>query len=188
MNIGAQSVRRASKVKGTITMIITCDTFRELLTTFVLKLKTSLTNSWPPRRNLRLALTAFRMALVDVRVALAFSSYSTHISIFGRIQHRRHIEIPGNFGDSIKGRVLFYDGYHSCLRPRTPGNMLHKTHACRPAHPLTACRSPKTDIRIFPMFRPQYAKEVMTSNDGPSVLTGSMEKLGRMVCYRSILP
>ena len=75
VNIGVQSFGRALKAKGTVTMKTSCVTFRELLTTSAgNSTKTSLTNSWPQRRNLLLALMEFRTAFTGVRgIGLAFS-------------------------------------------------------------------------------------------------------------------
>ena len=84
-------------------------------------------------------------------------------------QHRQGFENPGNFGDCMKGRIRFMTAITpayahayqtTCLSRRVPA-ILKK---------ISVSRSPKPDIRTFPMLVPQHVKEAMIS-EGWAVYT-----------------
>ena len=86
-------------------------------------------------------------------------------------QHRRSIENSRNFGDCNKGRNRFMTAITSTYAHAYQATCLTRH---MPAVPRlnSAYRSPKPDIRIFPTFVSEHAKEAMTSRDGPSIPTG----------------
>ena len=69
--------------------------------------------------------------------------------VYAHHKHRHDSENSGNFGECMKGRIRFFDGHHSCPRPRphVPGNVSCTTTT-------SGCPNPNPDIRIFPMLVP----------------------------------
>ena len=67
-------------------------------------------------------------------------------------KHRQDSENSGNFGDCMKGRIRFYDGHHSCLRPRVPGNVSCTTLTWCPA-PHFRLPKPKARYPYLPNAR-----------------------------------
>ena len=142
VNIGVQSFRRASKVKDTTTMRTSCDTFRKLLTTSAGKsTKMSLTNSWPQRRNLLLALMAFRTAYIGVRWDWVRRFCSTHTTMCWRVvlslrflTKSRTVFVPKSSDVDNNGRIVRSP---EALRPLTLCNCDCKiltTAICRGLH------------------------------------------------------
>ena len=93
-----------------------------------------------------------------------------HAFVSAHHQHRQGSENPGNFGDCMKGRIRF-------MTAITPAYAHAYQTACLSRRMLailgeiSVSRSPKPDIRIFPMLVPQHVKEAMIFEIGPFIQT-----------------
>ena len=91
--------------------------------------------------------------------------------VFAHRQHRQILENPVNFGDCMEGRIRFMTAitpayahaYQTTCRSRRMPTILGK---------ISVYRSPKPDIRTFPMIVPQHVKEAMITVDGLFIQTG----------------